>query len=59
MSAKKMPPLGVGSVDLAVLHAAEAKGEDLAAAIRRAKGEDVDPPKPAKSAKAEPATGGE
>jgi hypothetical protein len=34
---RTMPPLGGGSVDLDALHAADAKGADLAAAIEQAR----------------------
>lgn len=47
---KTMPPLPSGSVDLAALHAAEAKGHDLAKAVEAATTR-VEPPKPAKAEK--------
>lgn len=49
MADRKMPPLPSGSVDLAALHAADAKGHDLDKAVAAATVR-VEPPKPAKPA---------
>lgn len=54
MADRKMPPLPSGSVDLAALHAADAKGHDLDKAVAAAT-ERVKPPKEEKPAKPAPA----